>query len=63
MENVVDIPLMYRPYEFYEFNWSNWVNFPTADDPSAPPMFSGAGVEVLYQLSPYPRLFLPYLIR
>jgi peptide/nickel transport system substrate-binding protein len=52
MENAVDIPMMYRPNEFYEFNTSHWIGFPTAEDPSAPPMFSGAGVELLYQISP-----------
>jgi peptide/nickel transport system substrate-binding protein len=52
MENIPGIPLMYRPNEFYEFNKTYWTNFPTATDPSAPPQFSGAGVEVLYKIKP-----------
>jgi peptide/nickel transport system substrate-binding protein len=50
MDNVVGIPLMYRPQEFYEFNQKYWTGFPTSDNPTAPPMFSGAGVEVLYKI-------------
>ncbi len=52
MDNVPGIPLMYRPQEFYEFNQKVWTGFPTSADPSAPPMFSGAGVEVLYKVKP-----------
>ena len=44
MKDVPGIPLMYRPYEFYEYNSAHWTGFPTAKDPSAPPMFQGAGV-------------------
>jgi peptide/nickel transport system substrate-binding protein len=51
-DNVVGIPLMYRPYEFYEFNQKYWSGFPTAKNPTAPPMFQGAGVEVLYKIKP-----------
>ncbi len=50
MDNVVGIPLMYRPQEFYEFNQKYWTGFPTAKDPTAPPMFEGAGIQVLYKL-------------
>ncbi len=50
MDNAIGIPMMYRPNEFYTFNSDHWSGYPTAEDPSAPPMFSGAGVEVLYQL-------------
>jgi peptide/nickel transport system substrate-binding protein len=53
-KNVVGIPLMYRPYEFYEFNQKYWTGFPTSDNPTAPPMFSGAGVEVLFKIKPAP---------
>ena len=42
-ENIPCVPLMYRPLSFYEFNQSNWENFPTAENPYAPPMWSGAG--------------------
>jgi peptide/nickel transport system substrate-binding protein len=49
-EEIPCVPLMYRPLEFYEFNTSNWEGFPTEDDPSAPPMFSGAGIGWLFKL-------------
>ncbi|MFS8654979.1 MAG: ABC transporter substrate-binding protein, partial [Limnochordia bacterium] len=39
MENVPAIPLMYRPLLFYEFNTTHWTGFPTADNPSALPVF------------------------
>jgi peptide/nickel transport system substrate-binding protein len=52
MDNIPGIPLMYRPNEFYEFNQKYWTGFPTSVDPSAPPMFSGAGVELLYKIKP-----------
>ena len=43
------MPLMYRPLEFYEFNASNWDNFPTEENPYAPPMWQGAGILWLLQ--------------
>jgi peptide/nickel transport system substrate-binding protein len=49
-EEIPCVPLMYRPLEFYEFNTSNWEGFPTEDDPTAPPMFSGAGIGWLFKL-------------
>jgi peptide/nickel transport system substrate-binding protein len=51
-ENVHVVPLMYRPLEFYEFNESVWTNFPTDDNPYAPPMHQGSGVKVFYGLEP-----------
>jgi peptide/nickel transport system substrate-binding protein len=50
MKNAPMIPLMYRPLEFFEFHESNWTNFPSEDNPYAPPMFQGAGVSWLYQI-------------
>jgi peptide/nickel transport system substrate-binding protein len=50
MDNVPGIPLMYRPYEFYTFNQTYWTGFPTSDNPTASPMFSGAGIELLYNI-------------
>ncbi len=50
MDNVPTIPLMYRPLEFYEYNQKFWTGFPTAENPTAPPMFGNAGVEVLYKI-------------
>jgi peptide/nickel transport system substrate-binding protein len=52
MDNVVGIPLMYRPQEFYEFNQKYWTGFPTSDNPWAPPQFGDAGVEWLYKIKP-----------
>jgi peptide/nickel transport system substrate-binding protein len=52
IENVVAVPLMYRPLEFYEFNETHWTGFPTEANPTAPPMHSGAGIQVYYQIRP-----------
>ncbi|MBO0810920.1 MAG: ABC transporter substrate-binding protein [Microlunatus sp.] len=49
-ENVPTIPLMYRPLEFYEFNQSTWTNFPTAENPYAPPMWQGAGIKWIFKV-------------
>lgn len=49
-EKVPAVPLMYRPLEFYEFNETNWVGFPTAENPFAPPMWQGAGIQWLFKL-------------
>jgi peptide/nickel transport system substrate-binding protein len=48
--NVPVVPLMYRPLSFYEFNASNWENFPTEENPYAPPMWGGAGIQWLFKL-------------
>ncbi|HVO43583.1 MAG TPA: hypothetical protein VMT34_13210, partial [Aggregatilineales bacterium] len=50
MDNVVGIPLMYRPDLFYEFNQTYWTGFPTSDNPWAPPDFKGAGIQWLYKI-------------
>jgi peptide/nickel transport system substrate-binding protein len=50
MKNIPGIPLMYRPYEFYEYNSSVWTGFPNSANPTAPPMFQGAGIEILYKI-------------
>ena len=49
-EKIPVVPLMYRPLEFYEFNASNWENFPTEENPYAPPMWQGAGIQWLYKI-------------
>jgi peptide/nickel transport system substrate-binding protein len=49
-ENVPAVPLMYRPLSFYEFNAGNWENFPTEENPYAPPMWSGAGIQWLFKI-------------
>jgi len=48
--NIPAIPLMYRPLSFYEFNQSNWENFPTEENPYAPPMWSGAGMQWFFKI-------------
>jgi peptide/nickel transport system substrate-binding protein len=42
--------MMYRPLDFYEFNESNWNNFPTEEDPWAPPMWRSAGTQWFFKL-------------
>jgi peptide/nickel transport system substrate-binding protein len=49
-ENVPVVPLMYRPLDFYEFNANNWENFPTEENPYAPPMWQGAGIQWLFKI-------------
>ena len=44
------VPLMYRPLEFYEVNETNWTGFPTEDNPYAPPMWQGAGINWLFKI-------------
>ncbi len=46
------IPLMYRPLQFYEFNETYWTNFPTEENPYAPPMHYGSGIQILYGIEP-----------
>jgi peptide/nickel transport system substrate-binding protein len=50
MKEIPGIPLMYRPFEFYEFNQSVWTGFPTAANPTAPPTFQFAGVQLFYKI-------------
>ncbi|MBD3346570.1 MAG: ABC transporter substrate-binding protein [Chitinivibrionales bacterium] len=54
MQEMPAIPLMYRPWHFYQFSTKHWENFPTSDDPYAPPqcLMVGAGVKALWQLDP-----------
>ncbi len=54
MTDIPAIPLMYRPLEFYEFNESVWTGFASAANPKAPPMFTGAGIRVLFNIKPKP---------
>ena len=44
--SAADVP----PAEFYEFNASNWENFPTEENPYAPPMWQGAGIQWLFKI-------------
>ena len=52
MDNLVSTPIMYQSNEFYEFNRTQWCYFPMDNVPPGPPVFSGAGVEILYRITP-----------
>ncbi len=54
MQDIPMIPLEYRPYQFYEVNETYWKNFPTADNPYAPPTVAsfGAGIRTIYNIEP-----------
>ncbi len=54
LQDIPQIPLEYRPWLFYEFNTTWWENFPTAQNPYAPPQIctDGAGIRALYQIRP-----------
>ena len=54
MRDVPLVPVEFRPWEFYEFNTTYWTNFPTAQDPYAPPQIctDGAGIAALYKIRP-----------
>jgi peptide/nickel transport system substrate-binding protein len=49
-QQVPVVPLMYRPLEFYEFNTSTWTNFPTEENPYAPPMWGNAGIKWIFKV-------------
>jgi peptide/nickel transport system substrate-binding protein len=49
-QQVPVVPLMYRPLEFFEFNETNWTGFPTEENPYAPPMWQGAGINWLFKI-------------
>jgi peptide/nickel transport system substrate-binding protein len=50
MSEMPIIPLMYRPWFFYQFSTKHWTNFPTEENPYAPPqcLMVGAGVRALW---------------
>ena len=50
-QDIPVIPLMYRPEQFYTFNSAVWTNFPTAENPYAPPMHSQSGIDVLFNIT------------
>ena len=54
METVPVLPLMYRPSTFYQFSTKHWTNFPTAENPYAPPsnLIVAAGVSALWEIVP-----------
>lgn len=52
MQDMPALPLAYLPEQFYEFSTKNWTNFPTEDNPYAPPqcLCFGAGTKSLWQI-------------
>ncbi len=52
MDEQPTLPLLYRPEEFYEFSTKHWTNFPTENNPYAPPHMpvAGAGTKILWEI-------------
>ena len=42
---------MYRPQQFYTYNTGVWKNFPTAENPYAPPAHSQSGIKVIFNIT------------
>ncbi len=57
MQDLPVIPLMYRPWHLYQFSQKQWTNFPTEQNPHAPPqcLFVGAGIKALWEIRPADR--------
>lgn len=54
METVPVLPVMYRPTQYYQFSTKHWTNFPTEENPYAPPqhLIVAAAVKALWQIKP-----------
>jgi peptide/nickel transport system substrate-binding protein len=54
MEEQPTIPVLYRPEEYYEFSTKYWTNFPTEENPYAPPRIpvASAGTRILWEIVP-----------
>ena len=54
MLTVPVLPIMYRPSTYYQFSTKHWTNFPTAENPYAPPnnLIVAAGVNALWEIKP-----------
>lgn len=52
METIPAIPVMYKPTQFYQFSTKHWTNFPTEENPYAPPqsLVVAAGVKALWYI-------------
>ena len=52
MQTVPVLPIMYRPSTYYQFSTKHWTNFPTAENPYAPPnnLVVAAGVTALWEI-------------
>ena len=54
METIPVLPVMYRPTQYYQFSTKHWTNFPTEENPYAPPqsLVVAAGVNALWEIKP-----------
>lgn len=54
MLNVPMIPIVYRPTTYYQFSTKHWTNFPTEENPYAPPnnLIVATGVSALWEIVP-----------
>lgn len=54
MQTVPVLPIMYRPATYYQFSTKHWTNFPTEENPYAPPnnLIVAAGVSALWEIKP-----------
>jgi peptide/nickel transport system substrate-binding protein len=52
MQDIPVIPLFYKPTQYYQFSTKHWSNFPTEENPYAPPenLITAAGVKALWNL-------------
>lgn len=52
MEDIPVIPLFYKPTQYYQFSTKNWTNFPTEENPYAPPenLITAAGIKSLWNI-------------
>ena len=54
MQTIPVLPVMYRPTQYYQFSTKHWTNFPTEENPYAPPqhLIVAAGVKALWEIQP-----------
>ncbi len=54
METIPVLPVMYRPTQYYQFSTKHWTNFPSEENPYAPPqiLVVAAGVKALWGIKP-----------
>jgi len=54
METIPVMPVLYRPTQYYQFSTKHWTNFPTEENPYAPPqhLIVAAGVNALWSIKP-----------
>lgn len=54
METIPVMPIFYRPTQYYQFSTKHWSNFPTEENPYAPPqhLIIGTGVKALWEIKP-----------